>query len=188
MDLVFATHNQHKLKEARLILPENYKLFSLSDIGCMEEIPETASTLEENAEIKANYVFEKYGYSCFADDSGLLVDALDGEPGVYSARFAGNHRSDKDNMDKLLALLSDTEDRKARFVTVIALQLKGNMQFFKGEVHGHITREKRGHGGFGYDPIFQPDGHSLVCVPQLFCYSFLQDRKLPSAHACAMAV
>ena len=159
MELVFATHNEHKLREVRHILPDNYTLLSLSDIGCKEDIPETGKTLEENAKIKASYVHEKYGYSCFADDSGLLVDALDGDPGVYSARFAGNHRSDKDNMDKLLKLLSGTKNRKARFVTVIALLLKGECQLFHGEVQGSITYNKRGDQGFGYDPVFLPDGH-----------------------------
>ena len=160
MDLVFATHNEHKLKEARLILPKHYTLLSLSEIGCHEEIPETADTLEGNARLKANFVYEHYGFSCFADDTGLLVDALDGRPGVHSARFAGDHRSDIDNMDKLLELLSGTDQRKARFVTVIALNIDGQCQLFKGEVHGTITPEKRGNSGFGYDPVFQPLGHT----------------------------
>ncbi len=160
MDLVFATHNEHKLKEARLILPDHYKLLSLTDIGCVEEIPETSDTLEGNALLKANYVHDRYGYSCFADDTGLLVETLNGQPGVYSARFAGDHRSDSDNIDKLLKLLNRTEDRKACFVTVIALNLHGESRLFRGEVRGSITDKRRGHNGFGYDPVFEPCGYT----------------------------
>ena len=159
MKLVFATHNKHKLEEVRLLLPNKYQLLSLDDIGCTEAIPETGSTLEENAQIKANYVFENYKLSCFADDTGLLVDALNGAPGVYSARYAGDQKNAADNIEKLLSELKFMSDRSARFETVIALRMPDNTQLFKGIVKGEITKELRGHEGFGYDPVFQPDGY-----------------------------
>lgn len=158
MNLVFATQNPNKLKEVRLLLPTKFRLLSLEDIGCKEDIPETAATLEGNAMIKANYVYSNYGYPCFADDTGLLVDALDGEPGVHSARYAGDHKSAQDNIDKLLQRLQPHKNRHARFITVIALKNDTEMRLFKGEVAGHIIHEKRGHGGFGYDPVFVPEG------------------------------
>ena len=158
--MVFATHNAHKLEEVRQLLPKKYILLSLEDIGCTEEIPETGATLEANALIKANYVFDHYKYPCFADDTGLLVDALNGVPGVYSARYAGPQKNAADNIHKLLRELQPYSDRSARFETVIALRTKEKTQLFKGEVHGEITDEIRGSGGFGYDPVFQPSGYS----------------------------
>ena len=162
MKLVFATHNSNKLQEVRLLMPKKYQLLSMDDIGCTEDIPETGSTLKENALIKANYVFEHYGYPCFADDTGLLVDALNGAPGVYSARYAGDQKSAEDNIDKLLNELKSSINRDARFETVIALKMEDRTEIFTGVIKGEITREKRGEGGFGYDPVFRPDGYDLT--------------------------
>ena len=159
MELVFATHNNHKLAEVRLLLPENFRLLSLQDIGCSEEIAETGSTLQDNALIKANYVFENYHYSCFADDTGLLVDALKGEPGVHSARYAGDQKNARDNIEKLLSALRLHSNRSAQFETVIALRMEDTTELFKGIVRGAITEELKGDGGFGYDPVFIPEGY-----------------------------
>ena len=165
MKIVFATNNRHKLEEVRQILGDNYEVLSLNDIGCHEEIPETGTTLEENAAQKAHYVAMKYSISCFADDTGLEVEALDGEPGVYSARYAGEGHDSEANMSKLLAKLGENNNRKARFRTVIALvKLIGgtyaySINFFQGIVNGEITRERSGSEGFGYDPIFRPEGY-----------------------------
>ncbi len=158
MDLVFATHNPNKLREVKLLVPESIRLLSLTDINCTEEIPETATTLEGNAWLKANHVTDNYGLPCFADDTGLLVEVLGGAPGVHTARYAGEHRSAEDNMDKLLANLEKESNRKASFITVIAMQLPQEEKTFIGEVKGVISKEKRGTQGFGYDPIFQPEG------------------------------
>ena len=160
MKLVFATQNPHKLEEVRLLIPDNIKLLSLSDIGCLEELPETADTLEDNAIMKARYVYQNYGYACFADDTGLIVDALNGAPGVYSARYAGAHKSADDNIDKLLENLGDNPNRDARFTTIIALQLSDKSEIFEGTVEGSITMARRGEEGFGYDPVFQPEGYA----------------------------
>lgn len=157
MQLVFASNNKNKITEIQSILPETIKILSLEDIGCYEEIPETADTIEGNAILKANYVSEKYGFDCFADDTGLEVDALNGVPGVYSARYAGEQRDADDNMNKLLAALKDSSNRKAQFKTVIALNINGKQELFTGIVRGEITLEKFGNKGFGYDPIFQPE-------------------------------
>lgn len=164
MQIVFATNNQHKLSEIRSILGEKFDILSLADIGCHDDIPETADTLEGNALQKAQFIVERYGISCFADDTGLEVDALDGAPGVFSARYAGGEGHDSEaNMQKLLAELGENNNRKARFRTVIALLEKDGEKItthlFEGIVNGQITREKHGHEGFGYDPIFQPDGY-----------------------------
>lgn len=159
MELVFATHNKNKFKEVQLLLPKHITLRSLDDIGCLDEIPETADTIEGNAIIKANYVTENYGYACFADDTGLMVDALDGAPGVYSARYAGTNKSSEDNMNKLLAEMEGQTNRDARFKTTIALHLERQKVLFNGIVLGEITMEKSGEGGFGYDPIFKPKGY-----------------------------
>lgn len=159
MKLVFATNNQHKLKELQAILGDHFELLSLKNIGCFEEIPEDYPTLEENARQKAFHIYEKYGYSCFADDTGLEIDALNGEPGVYSARYAGEAKDPQANMDKVLEKLQNTENRKARFRTVISLILDGEEKQFEGIVEGEITREKRGDSGFGYDPVFLPNGY-----------------------------
>lgn len=141
-----------------MLLPPNFELLSLKDIGCLEEIPETALTLEGNARIKAEYIYQNYNYPCFADDTGLLVEALNGEPGVHSARFAGAHKNADDNIDKLLATLEGNANRSASFVTVIALKTTDDIRLFRGEVHGQITGERLGNAGFGYDPVFRPEG------------------------------
>lgn len=163
--LVFASNNAHKLEEIRAILGTQYEVKSLKDIGCEVDIPETGSTFRENALQKATYVKEHFGFDCFADDSGLQVEALGGEPGVYSARYAvknGVHvegNKDDANMNVLLEKLANEENRKACFRTSIALIFEGETHFFDGTVEGHIIHEKRGDGGFGYDPIFIPDGY-----------------------------
>lgn len=160
MKIVFATNNKNKLSELRDILGEKFQVMSLQEIGCHEEIPETGSTLEENAMQKARYVYEKYGTDCFADDTGLEVEALGGEPGVHSARYAeGTDHDSEANMQKLLGKLLNKENRRARFRTVVALIQGGKATEFEGMVSGTITREKHGTGGFGYDPIFRPDGY-----------------------------
>jgi XTP/dITP diphosphohydrolase len=159
MKIVFATNNANKILEIQSMLPESIEIISLESIGCHEEIPETADTIEENAIMKANYVTEKYGYDCFADDTGLEVDALNGEPGVFSARYAGEQRSAEDNMTLLLSNLEDKTNRKAQFKTVITLNLKGKQYLFTGIARGEITMERAGNQGFGYDPIFRPEGY-----------------------------
>lgn len=160
MKLVFASNNKNKIREIQLLLPESIEVLSLEDIGCLEDIPETADTIEGNAILKANYVTEKFGYACFADDTGLEVDALNGEPGVYSARYAGEQKDANDNMDKLLVNLKDKTNRKAHFKTVICLNLNGKQQLFTGIINGKITEEKIGANGFGYDPIFVANGYT----------------------------
>ncbi len=159
MKLVFATHNQNKFAEVNQLIPAHIDLVSLTDIGCTVEIPETGKTLEQNARIKADYVTDNFDLPCFADDTGLLVDALHGIPGVFSARYAGEQKSSEDNMDKLLAALKDKNDRKARFTTVIALNLNRERHTFTGSVEGEIVMGKQGDGGFGYDPLFRPAGY-----------------------------
>ncbi|MDR0698173.1 MAG: non-canonical purine NTP diphosphatase [Tannerella sp.] len=156
--IVFATNNTHKLGEVRAIISGSIHIVSLSEIGCHDDIPETACTLEGNALQKARYVKEQFGYDCFADDTGLEVDALNGEPGVRSARYAGDENDSNANIEKLLHALKDEQNRKARFRTVIALILNGEELFFEGIINGRIITEKRGETGFGYDPVFMPDG------------------------------
>ncbi len=158
MKLVFATHNQNKFTEVQTLMPGHVELLSLNDIGCHEEIPETANTIDGNAILKAEYVNRHYGYNCFADDTGLEVSSLNGAPGVFSARYAGPAKSDQANMKKLLEDMKDIEDRSARFKTAIALSLRGNQNLFLGICEGTITQEPRGEKGFGYDPVFQPIG------------------------------
>ena len=160
MKLVFATHNLNKLKEIQELVPAGIELLSLTDINCTEDIEETGVTLEENAKIKANYVKNNYGYDCFADDSGLEIDALDGAPGVYSARYAGAEKSNEKNIQKVWSELAKKEDRKAQFRTIIAAHIGGEISIYEGKVRGQIISEKRGNGGFGYDPIFIPEGYS----------------------------
>jgi len=160
MKLVFASNNLNKIKEIQSILNGSIELLSLKEIGCEEEIPETAETIEGNAILKANYVTEKYGYDCFADDTGLEVNALNGEPGVYSGRYAGEQKSAEDNMTKLLKSLNNEEDRSAQFKTVIALNLNDQQHLFTGIAKGKIILEKKGNHGFGYDPIFQPENYA----------------------------
>lgn len=156
MKLVFATNNIHKLQEVQRLLPPEIELLTLKEIGCFEEIEETASTLEGNAQIKTDHVKQKYGYDCFADDTGLEVEALNGEPGVYSARYAGEEATFQDNVDKLLSELKGKEHREARFRTVVSLYLKGKQYFFEGICDGRIEEKASGDKGFGYDPIFKP--------------------------------
>ena len=158
-EIVFATNNLHKLSEIRRIMGDQWHILSLADINCNEDIPETADTLQGNAELKARFVKERYGYDCFADDTGLLVDALDGAPGVYSARYAGPGHDSSANMALLLENLRGVTDRKAHFSTVIALIQGEEMLTFEGRVDGTITETPAGTDGFGYDPIFRPDGH-----------------------------
>lgn len=155
--IVFATNNPHKLDEVRRIVGNSVEIKSMAEIGCEDDIPETAATLEGNAELKARYVSERFGVDCFADDTGLEVDALDGAPGVYSARYAGPGHDSAANMAKLLDELDGKENRKARFRTVIALCRGGHMTLLEGRVEGSIACEARGEAGFGYDPIFLPD-------------------------------
>ena len=160
MKLVFASNNKNKIQEIQALVPNTIQIVSLEEIGCFEDIPETADTIEGNAILKANYVTEKYGYDCFADDTGLEVEALNGAPGVYSARYAGEQKNANDNMDKLLFELKDKTNRKANFKTVIALNLNGKQNIFTGIIHGKIIEEKIGTNGFGYDPIFVADGYA----------------------------
>lgn len=161
--LVFATNNTHKLEEIRAILGNSIEILSLADIHCHADIPETADTLEGNARQKSRYVYEHYGLDCFADDTGLEVESLGGAPGVYSARYAdGQGHDSQANMNKLLKEMEEKNDRKAQFRTIISLIEKGEERQFEGIVKGQITREKRGESGFGYDPIFQPDGYETT--------------------------
>jgi len=162
MELVFATNNQHKLRELQQILGQHFNLLSLNDIGCLEDIPEESPTIEENSMDKAVYVFEKYKKNCFADDTGLEVEALDGRPGVISARYAGDEKNMDNNIAKILMELEHHENKKARFKTVISLILDGEKYQFEGIINGKIIKEKRGNGGFGYDPVFVPDGYNTT--------------------------
>ena len=158
MKLVFASNNKDKIEEIKSQLNQEIKILSLQDIGCNEEIVEIENTLEGNAKLKANYITNNYKYNCFADDTGLEVVALNGEPGVYSARYAGENVTYEDNVNKILLVMKGVHDRKAQFRTVIALNLKGEQYVFEGACKGTILEEKHGDMGFGYDPIFKPDG------------------------------
>ena len=159
--LVFATNNDHKLRELKQILPPEFELLCLNDIGCYEDIPETGPTLEINAGQKSSYIWNKYGLNCFADDTGLEIEALSNEPGVYSARYAGEERSATANMAKVLEKMAGQPNRKARFRCVISLIIDGQENQFEGIVEGRILTENRGQDGFGYDPIFMPDSYNL---------------------------
>lgn len=159
MKICFATNNANKLKEIRQLLGGQFEIQSLQDIGCEEELPENQDTLEGNSAEKARYVYDHYGIDCFADDTGLEVKALNGAPGVYSARYAGPQRSSEDNMQRLLEALKEHNDRSAQFRTVITLILSGEQHQFEGVVKGHITKSRSGKEGFGYDPIFVPEGY-----------------------------
>jgi XTP/dITP diphosphohydrolase len=159
MDLVFATNNQHKLLEINTILNNTFRILSLKDINCSDEIPETGDTLEANASQKARYIYNKYNINCFADDTGLEITALSNAPGVYSARYAGEERSAEQNMAKVLLELKGKANRKAQFRTVISLIIDGAEMLFEGVVKGSIIENERGGKGFGYDPIFVPDGY-----------------------------
>ena len=162
VQLVFATNNRHKLEEVAAKLNGEIHLLTLEDIGCTEDIEETGTTFEENAGIKSRYVYDNYHLNCFGDDSGLIIDALNGEPGIYSARYAGEHGNHDANITKVLQNLEGITDRRARFITVISLILNGEEHFFEGTVEGTIRHERSGTGGFGYDPIFEPDGHDIT--------------------------
>ncbi|WP_455061125.1 non-canonical purine NTP diphosphatase [Prevotella sp.] len=160
MKIVFATNNKHKLEEIKDILGKDFEIVSLAEIGCHEDIPETGLTLEENARQKSTYIVEHYNHDCFADDTGLEVDALKGEPGVHSARYAeGTDHDSEANMRKLLSKMANVKDRTARFRTVISLIINGVEHQFEGRVEGRIATEKHGKEGFGYDPIFIPEGY-----------------------------
>ena len=161
MKLVFATNNKHKIHEIKHLLGDAIQLLSLDDIGCKDDVPENQDTLEGNASEKAFYIYNKYCVNCFADDTGLEIEALNGEPGVYSARYAGEERDPEKNMELVLNKLSIIKNRKARFRTVISLVIDGKETQFEGFVNGHILMDKRGNTGFGYDPIFQPDESDL---------------------------
>jgi XTP/dITP diphosphohydrolase len=162
LKLVFATNNRHKLDEVSNKIGDHFELLTLNDIGCTEDIEETGSTFEGNAAIKSKYIYNKYHLNCFGDDSGLIVDALNGEPGVFSARYAGEHGNHAANIKKVLTKLNGVENRKARFVTVISLMWEGKEHLFEGVVEGTIRHETTGTSGFGYDPIFQPDGYNIT--------------------------
>lgn len=157
MKIIFASNNKNKVQEIQKQVPASIQIVTLDEIGCTEDIAETGNTLEENAIIKANYITEKYGLPCFADDTGLEIEALNGEPGVYSARYAGKEKNDEANMNKVLKNLENQTNRKAQFKTVIALNLNNEQHLFTGIVAGKIRTEKTGTNGFGYDPIFEPE-------------------------------
>ncbi|MES2690481.1 MAG: non-canonical purine NTP diphosphatase [Bacteroidota bacterium] len=162
MRLVFATHNKHKANEIQKMLPDPYEVITLTELNLLEEIPETGDTLQANALIKARHVHGLFGYNCFADDTGLEVEALNGEPGVYSARYAGAHKNDEANMSKLLANMERKTNRTARFLTCICLFWQDEMYVFEGEMKGTIITEKLGTNGFGYDPVFMPEGYDIT--------------------------
>jgi XTP/dITP diphosphohydrolase len=158
MKLVFATNNDHKLKEVQKMLTDSIALLSLQDINCFEEVEETEPTLEGNAKLKANYITEKFGYACFADDTGLEIESLNGRPGVYSARYAGEPANSENNIQKILSELDHTDNRKAQIRTAVCLNIDGKQFLFEGICKGEILKEKQGEQGFGYDPIFKPQG------------------------------
>jgi XTP/dITP diphosphohydrolase len=160
MKLVFATNNLNKLKEVQEMLSNSIEILSLNDISCFDEVDETETTLDGNAKLKANYITQKFGYNCFADDTGLEVDGLEGKPGVYSARFAGEPSNSEKNIQKVLSELENKTNRKAQFRTVICLNIDENQYLFEGTCKGEILTKKQGEKGFGYDPIFKPEGYS----------------------------
>lgn len=174
--IVFATNNQHKLAEIRAMLKGKFEVIGLDELGCFEEIPETADTLEGNASQKSNYIFTRYHVNCFADDTGLEIEALNNEPGVYSARYAGEAKSALDNMQKVLKNLQGVKNRKARFRTVISLIQDGEEHLFEGNVDGEITQEMSGEKGFGYDPVFKPKDFKKTFA------EFTQDEKNAISH------
>jgi len=157
MKIVFATNNPNKLKEIQSLIPKEIEIISLNEIGCNEDIPETGDSLEANAFQKAHYIKDNFNYDCFADDTGLEIDELNGDPGVYSARYAGPERNANANMNKVLNELKGNKNRKAQFRTAIALILEGEEHLFEGKVEGYISKDKQGNEGFGYDPIFIPE-------------------------------
>jgi len=179
--LVFATNNAHKLEEVAAKIEGQINLLSLNDIGCTDDIAETGTTFRENAAIKSHFIYNKYKLDCFGDDSGLEIDALNGEPGVYSARYAGEHGNHDANINKVLSELQNITDRKARFRTVISLIWNGDEHFFEGTIEGTIRQERSGFEGFGYDPIFQPDGYNVT-----FAEMRLDEKNKISHRAIAM--
>jgi XTP/dITP diphosphohydrolase len=181
MKLVFATHNKHKVSEIKPLLPSLIEFISTEDVGCNEEIPETGNTLEENALQKAMYVYDKYKANAFADDTGLEVEALNGAPGVYSARYAGEGKSTEDNVKKLLNEMEGHEDRSAVFKTMIALVIDGKSYIFEGSVKGCIAIQRSGNKGFGYDPVFIPNGYSCT-----FAQMTLEEKNAISHRAMAV--
>jgi len=180
--LVFATNNAHKLEEVAAKIEGKIKLLNLTDIGCIEEIDETGATFRENASLKSRFIYDKYHINCFGDDSGLEIEALNGEPGVFSARYAGEHGNHAANIDKTLAALKNITNRKANFRTVISLIWNGDEYFFEGVINGTIRNERIGTAGFGYDPIFQPDGYTKT-----FAEMSLAEKNKISHRAIAMA-
>jgi len=180
--LVFATNSAHKLEEVAAKIKGKIKLLSLADIGCVEDIEETGTTFRENATIKSRFIYNKYHLNCFGDDSGLEIEALNGEPGVYSARYAGEHGNHSANIDKVLSSIKDLTNRKANFRTVISLIWNGEEHFFEGVINGIIRTECSGTGGFGYDPIFQPDGYDKT-----FAEMSLAEKNQISHRAIAVA-
>jgi XTP/dITP diphosphohydrolase len=180
MKIVFATQNQNKVKEIASILPNSIEIVSLADINCHQDIPETSPTIEGNAIQKATYVQEHFNLNCFADDTGLEIEALNGEPGVYSARYAGEAKNAEANMNKVLEKLNNQSNRKARFKTVIALIINNKLHTFEGVVNGNITENKKGEKGFGYDPIFIPEGYT-----QTFAELSLEEKNTISHRAIA---
>ncbi len=180
MKIVFATNNQNKLTEVQKMLPKSIQLLTLKDINCFDKIEETETTLEGNAKLKANYITSKFGYDCFADDTGLEVDSLHGRPGVYSARYAGEENDSEKNMQKLLIELEGASNRKAQFRTAIALNLNGEQFLFEGICKGTILRSKQGEKGFGYDPIFKPTSHTSS-----FAEMSIEDKNLISHRGLA---
>ena len=162
MKLIFATQNQNKVNELKLLMPDTIELLSLKEINCNDDIPETAPNLQGNASQKSTYVVTKFNVNCFADDTGLEIEALNNAPGVFSARYAGEQKDSNDNMDLVLANLKNETNRKARFRTVISLIIDGKEQLFEGEAKGEIIKQKCGVDGFGYDPIFKPEGHDIT--------------------------
>ncbi len=181
MELVFATNNAHKLEEVQQMVGDRFVLKSLADIGCDDDIPETGVTFQENAQQKTDYLFQKYQVNCFGDDSGLEIDALNGEPGVYSARYSGSRDMEK-NIDLVLEKLQDQENRRARFKTIISLFLNGEQHFFEGTVEGRIIASRTGTEGFGYDPIFIPEGYD-----QTFAEMSLEEKNKISHRSQAVA-
>jgi XTP/dITP diphosphohydrolase len=181
MELVFATSNQNKVKEVQKLVGQKFKLLSLNDINCTEEIPETADTFKGNALQKAKFIYGKYKLNCFADDSGLEVDILNGAPGVYSARFAGEPKNDSNNTKKLLNELQGKTNRKACFKTAIALIVDGKEEFFEGKIEGQITQDPIGKDGFGYDPVFMPNGYQKT-----FAQMSLDEKNIISHRAIAI--
>lgn len=179
--LVMATANPNKIIEIKNKIGEAFNFLSLKDIGCMEDIPETSDTIEGNALQKARYVFEKYHYNCFSEDTGLEIESLNGAPGVITARYAGEDKNPEANINKVLSEMHDKSDRRARFKTVIALLLDGEEYLFEGIINGEITTERRGNDGFGYDPIFKPEGHDKT-----FAEMTISDKNVMSHRALAV--